>query len=73
MIFTRFRSTELSKTYRGATMNSEQILNNQELQPKDYTKVYGGVSDLQFEETDRYSISPVEPLKPKKPDQNLEV
>lgn len=54
-------------------MNSEQILNNQELQHEDYTKVYGGSSDLQFEETDRYFISPVEPIKPKKPDQNLEV
>lgn len=73
MIFTRFRSTELFKIYRGTPMNSEQTLNNQELQPEDYTKVYGGSSDLQFEETDRYFISPVEPLKPKKPDQNLEV
>lgn len=54
-------------------MNNEQFLNNQELQLEDHTKVYGGSNDIQFEETDRFFISPVEPLKPKKPNQNSEI
>ena len=48
-------------------MNNEHFLNKQELDAKDYTKVYGGESFLVME-LGHYNILPVGPLKPKKPD-----
>jgi hypothetical protein len=47
-------------------MNNEHFLNKQELDAKDYTKVYGGGGFL-IDEFDQYTILPVGPLKPKKP------
>lgn len=48
-------------------MNNEHFLNKQELDAKDYTKVYGG-GDFLIDEFDHYTILPVGPLKPKKPE-----
>lgn len=48
-------------------MNNEHFLNKQELDATDYTKVYGG-GGLLIDEFDHYTILPVGPLKPKKPE-----
>lgn len=47
-------------------MNIEQEKNMQELKPHEYTKVYGGVGTVTLTFKD-YLISPIGPIKPKKP------
>tara|TARA_A200000113_G_scaffold152289_1_gene137213 strand:- start:1071 stop:1229 length:159 start_codon:yes stop_codon:yes gene_type:complete len=47
-------------------MNTEQKTNIQEVAKEDYTKVYGGINFLPLE--DFYTILPIGPIKPKKPE-----
>ena len=53
-------------------MNNEHFLNKQEIDAEDYTKVYGGGSFIP-EEFDNFTILPVGPVKPKKPDIKISI
>lgn len=52
-------------------MNNEDFLNSQELNNQDYSNVCGG-GTVEMLALSSYTILPVGPLRPKKPDSEVE-